>query len=98
MLTKQISLRRLISVTIIACAVLLSGNTVIANQEDSQSTPPCTGDQKGETSDEQDPIKGYPSRERRVGTPTDVENDLDYSFPKDGSLLELMLRSKEAQP
>ena len=45
--------------------------------------------------DERDSIDGYPPRKRRIGGPTDVEWDLDNSFPKSGSLLELMLRSEE---
>jgi hypothetical protein len=31
---------------------------------------------------------GYPARKRKVGTPTDVETDLDESFPKVDSELE----------
>lgn len=42
--------------------------------------------------------KGYPSKGRRIGTPTDVEWDLDHSFPKPDSLLELILRSRQVSP
>ena len=97
MLIKQIS-QFLISVTLIVCAALLTVNNVIANQEDDQPKTSYAGERPCEDSDDQDPIKGYPIRQRRIGTPTDVENDLDNSFPKRGSLLELMLRSKDAQP
>ena len=97
MLVKQI-IQLLISVSIIACAALLTVNDVFANQEDSQAKTSYAGEQPCDNSDNQDFIKGYPTRQRRIGTPTDVENDLDNSFPKRGSLLEMMLRSKDAQP
>ena len=41
--------------------------------------------------------QGYPVRKRRIGGPTDVEWDLDNSFPKRDSALELILRCSENQ-
>ncbi len=47
--------------------------------------------------DKREPIYGYPVRKRRIGGPTDVEWDLDNSFPKSGSLLEMILGCEESQ-
>lgn len=84
-----------ISVAIIACAMLLLCNTMIAAQEEDQPKPPSSFEQQYLSPDEHEPIKGYPVRKRRIGGPMDVEWDLDDSFPKRGSLLELILRCRE---
>ena len=84
-------------VMIISIAVLWFGNNITAAQEDDHPTPSASSAQQSQNPDEQEVIKGYPVRERRVGGPTDVEWDLDNSFPKRGSLLELILRCPENQ-
>jgi len=86
----------LILVAIITCAVLLFGINIIAAQEDDQPTPSASSAQQSQNPDEQKVIKGYPDRERRIGGPTDVEWDLDNSFPKRGSLLELILQCDDS--
>ena len=82
-------------VAIIAFAVLLSGNDVILAREDEEPKRPESAEKQPPSSDEQEAIKGYPVRKRRIGGPTDVEWDLDNSFPKQGSVLELILRRQE---
>ncbi len=64
-------------------------------REVQQIQTPESTTQKSWNPEEQNSVKGYPVRKRRIGGPTDVEWDLDNSFPKSGSLLELMLRSEE---
>ena len=51
--------------------------------------PPC---RTSTHSKDPTPIKGYPLRMRRIGGPTDVEWNLDDSFPKQGSVWELVLK------
>ncbi len=80
---------------IIACAVLSCANNEFLGQEVERPNSTETAAQRPANPDEQKPIYGYPVRKRRIGGPTDVEWDLDNSFPKSGSLLELMLRSEE---
>ena len=80
---------------VIACAMLFLGNAVILAQEEDKPEPADGAQQASPSPDEQDAIKGYPVRERQMGGPTDVEWDLDDSFPKRGSVLELMLRCPE---
>jgi hypothetical protein len=87
----------LILVTIIAIAVLWFDNNNISAQEDDQPTPSAISTQQSPKPDGQEPIKGYPVRERRIGGPTDVEWDLDNSFPKRGSVLELILQCDDSQ-
>ena len=87
----------LILVATIACAVLLIGTGVILAQEDDPPKPSDGFEQHSPSPDEQAPIRGYPVRKRRIGGPTDVEWDLDNSFPKRGSVLELILRCPENQ-
>ncbi|MGD8974017.1 MAG: hypothetical protein PVF14_07240 [Desulfobacterales bacterium] len=82
-------------VAILACAVLLSGNDVILAREDEEPRRLESAEKQPPSSDEQEAIKGYPVRKRYVGGPTDVEWDLDNSFPKRGSVLELILRCQE---
>ena len=84
-----------ISFAIIAFAMLLLCNSMIAAQEEDRPKPPNSFEQQSPGPDEQEPVKGYPERKRRIGGPTDVEWDLDDSFPKRGSLLELILRCVE---
>ena len=42
--------------------------------------------------EETDSVNGYPARKRLIGGPTDVEWDLDNSFPKQGSVWEMVLK------
>jgi hypothetical protein len=87
------SLRRncLILAAFIAWTVLPCANDAILAQENDQPQPAESTGQQPQVSDQQEPIKGYPVRMRRVGTPMDVEYDLDNSFSKSDSLLELIL-------
>jgi len=82
---------------VIACAVLLLGNDVITAREDHQSLTSKSSEQQSPGPDEPEAIKGYPVRKRQIGGPTDVEQDLDNSFPKRGSVLEMLLRCPESQ-
>ena len=82
---------------VIAFAVLLLGNDLILAQEDHQPKPAESSEQQSPGPQKQEPIKGYPVRERQMGGPTDVEWDLDNSFPKRDSVLELILRRRENQ-
>jgi hypothetical protein len=94
---KRLRPRYFILVAVIVCAVLLPGNDVILAIEDDQSMLPESAEQQSAGQDEQEAIKGYPVRKRRIGGPTDVEWDLDNSFPKRGSVLELFLQCDESQ-
>lgn len=87
----------LILVATIVCAVLLPGNDVILAQDDDRPKSSDGLEQQSPSLDEQEVIKGYPVRKRRIGGPTDVEWDLDNSFPKQGSVLELILQCMESQ-
>ena len=80
---------------IIACVVLLLGPDVVRAQEDDPPKPSENSEQQSLSIKDQETIQGYPVRKRRIGGPTDVEWDLDNSFPKQGSVLELMLRCPE---
>jgi hypothetical protein len=90
--------RRYVSlVAIIACAVVLFGNDMTVAREEHPPKPSEGFTQQFPSPDEQELIEGYPVRKRRIGGPTDVEWDLDNSFPKRGSVLELILQCKGAQ-
>ena len=82
---------------VIACVVLLLGPDVVRAQEDDPPKPSENSEQQSPSIKDQETIQGYPVRKRRIGGPTDVEWDLDNSFPKQGSVLELMLRCPESQ-
>ena len=97
MVIKHMSRRCLILAATIACAVLLTGTDVIPAQEDDRPKSSDELEQQSSSPDEQEPIKGYPVRKRRIGGPADVEWDLDNSFPKRGSVLELILRCNDSQ-
>jgi hypothetical protein len=77
--------------------MLFLGNAVILAQEEDKPEPAEGAQQASPSPDEQESIKGYPVRERQMGGPTDVERDLDNSYPKRDSVLELILRSRESQ-
>jgi len=86
---------------IIACALLLTGNNMIAAQEDDQSKASESAEQPSPVMDVQkspDDIaeggEGYHPEGRRVGTPVDVVRDLDFSFPKRDYLLPRLLPQK----
>lgn len=89
--------RPLIFVAIITCVILLCGNDVILARKDDQPRPSESAEKQSPGPDEQEAIKGYPVITRRIGGPTDVEWNLDNSFPKRGSVLELILRYDESQ-
>jgi hypothetical protein len=80
---------------VIVCTVLLLGPDVVTAQENDPPKPSGTGDQQSPSLDKQEAGQGYPVRKRRIGGPTDVEWDLDNSFPKRDSALELILRCSE---
>jgi hypothetical protein len=80
---------------VIACVVLLLGPDVVTAQEDDPPKPSENSEQQSPSIKDQETIQGYPVRKRRIGGPTDVEWDLDDSFPKQGSVLELILRCPE---
>ena len=82
----------LISVVIISFALLLLGNDKTLAREDEPPKSFSAIEQIAPSPYEEEPIKGYPVRKRYVGGPTDVEWDLDDSFPKEGSVLEMILR------
>ena len=81
----------------IACTLPLYGTDILMAQESEKSKTRKSSVQPSPALDEQAPIKGYPVRKRRIGGPTDVEWDLDNSFPKQGSVLELILQCMESQ-
>ena len=85
----------LIFAAAIACAMLPFTNDAILAQENDQPQPGESTGRQSPALEEQEPIQGYPVRMRRIGTPVDVEYDLDNSFPKSGSLIELILGCDE---
>ena len=85
----------LIFAAFIAWAVLPCANDVILAQENDLPHPAESTDLQPPALEKQEPIEGYPVRMRRIGTPVDVEYDLDNSFPKSGSLIELILGCDE---
>ena len=94
-LFKSLKRNCLIIAAFIAWAVLPHANGLILAQENDLPRPGESIDQQSQASDQQEPIKGYPAGMRRIGTPTDVEYDLDNSFPQSDSLLELILGCDE---
>jgi hypothetical protein len=88
----------------IAWSVLVFGYYASANQRADQLNPTDRVEPPSKVLEEQkspdEGIKessGYPPKERQIGTPLDVEWDMDQSFPKKDSLLELMLRTQDSQ-
>jgi len=84
-----------------ACALLLFNSTMITAQEAQEVDQPeliesC--EQQSPSPGERERSRGYPVRERQIGTPIDVEWDLDQSFPKRDSVLELIWRALASQP
>ncbi|MGD8887020.1 MAG: hypothetical protein PVF53_01305 [Desulfobacterales bacterium] len=84
---------------IIAGCILLLGSQMIAAQEDDQPKPLESVEQP--SLDVEEPsegnfegTKGYGDEGRRIGTPTDVERDLDFSFPKRDYVLPRILPRK----
>jgi len=74
---------------IIAWVVLMLGSNMVAAQEDDQPKAPESTvepspilDGPESPDDISEGSAGYHPEGRRVGTPTDVERDLDFSFPK----------------
>ncbi len=82
---------------VIACTVLLLGPDVVTAQEANPPKPSENSEQQSPSPDEQEAGQGYPVRKRQIGGPTDVEWDLDNSFPKRGSVLELILQCPDSQ-
>jgi len=90
-----------ILVTFIAFFMLLFGNNLIAAQEEGQSNSQQSAAQPAVDVDVEEPsegfaegTKGYGDEGRRIGTPTDVERDLDFSFPKRDYVLPRILPQK----
>jgi hypothetical protein len=94
---KPMKLRFLVTVAIVAWSVMMLGNGRVLGQEETPAKPAQGTEQVSACTDEQEPIKGYPAKKRYIGGPTDVEWNLDNSFPKRGSLLELILGCPENQ-
>jgi len=82
---------------VIVCTCLLLVPDVVTALENDPPKPSDGFEQHSPSPDEQAPIRGYPVRKRRIGGPTDVEWDLDNSFPKQGSVLELFLQCQESE-
>ena len=93
--SRFVTRRCLILVAIATSFAVLYLNDQILAQENNQSYASEKTEQQPSSPDDQEPIRGYPVRERRIGTPTDIEWDLDNSFPESDSLLELILRCDE---
>ena len=81
--------------------MLLPGGPVIAAQENdryasSENTeqPPPVLDVQKSPDDIAEGDEGYHPQGRRVGTPTDVDRDLDFSFPKRDYVLPRLLPQK----
>jgi hypothetical protein len=81
--------------------MLLFSNSMLAAQEDDQSKPSESDAQQSpvlEVQKNPDDIsegpEGYHPEGRRIGTPTDVDRDLDYSFPKRDYVLPRILPTK----
>ena len=84
-------------ITLVTFAILLLGPGIVSAHEEGRSTSSNRSGQQLQEPAEPATSRGYPVRKRRIGGPTDVEWDLDSSFPKRGSLLELILRCLESQ-
>ena len=89
---------RIIAVVIAGAVLLLGCSWGVTAQQEEQPMRSGSDVQSSEVPDEQEVIRGYPPKSRRIGTPTDVEWDLDDSFPKSGSVLEWFLRYLEDRP
>ena len=94
-------LLRLLFIPVVACAVLLLTAAAVVAQENAQPKPPESKEQSSPVLDVQkspDDIsvgrEGYNPEGRRIGTPTDVERDLDFSFPKRDYVLPRILPKK----
>ena len=87
----------LVLVALVTLVVFSFGPATVAAHEKDRSTPSDNASQYSQEPAEPATSGGYPVRQRRVGGPTDVDWDLDSSFPKRGSLLELILRCLESQ-
>jgi hypothetical protein len=81
----------------VVCALPLVGTDMLTAQESEKSKARKDPVQQSPILNEQNPTTGYPVRNRRIGGPTDVEWDLDNSFPKRGSMLELILQCDDSQ-
>ena len=81
----------------VACALPLFGADILMAQESEKPKAQKGSVQQPLYPDEKDLTMGYPVRKRRIGGPTDVKWDLDNSFPKRGSVLELILQCRENQ-
>ena len=80
---------------VVACVATICANDAVPARQVNQFQSLSDTEQKPPDNDEKERIKGYPLRKRQIGTPMDVEWNLDNSFPKSGSVLEMMLRSRE---
>ena len=83
--------------TVIVCTAFLICIDAVRAQEDDPPKSSQNSAKQAPSIDGQEVTPGYPVRKRRIGGPTDVEWDLDDSFPKQGSLLELILQCPPRQ-
>ena len=83
---------------IITWATLICPEDAILALEKYQVQSADTIDVQSTEASAKETIKGYPAGKRRIGTPMDVEWNLDNSFPKSGSLLELILDCSDDSP
>ncbi|MGD9290281.1 MAG: hypothetical protein PVG74_21865 [Desulfobacterales bacterium] len=86
----------MLTAVIVSTALLIYYDDVWA-QDDNPPKSSQNSAQQTPSIDDQQVTHGYPARKRRIGGPTDVEWDLDDSFPKQGSLLELILQCPEGR-
>ena len=77
---------------IFAGATLLLNANILKAQKDIIPEPDKVSYATSQIPDKPHDLYGYPERKRRVGGPTDVEWNLDDSFPKKGSVWELVLK------
>lgn len=72
---------------IVVCVMILLGNEAISAQEEDQPKSPKNASQQSPFPVEQENPERYPKDEWPVGTPIDVEQDLDTSSPQRDSVL-----------
>ena len=97
-LADRIRIKVTIGAAIMACALLLFDSAMIAAQEVGQPKPaesaePSSAVRGGQKTPEDVNLgrEGYHPERRRIGTPIDVDRDLDFSFPKRDHILPRLL-------
>jgi len=81
----------------VSAFVLLLDVGLIAAQENDRPEPVEDAESASLSPDEQDEPVGYPSEERDFDTPTDINEHLDNSFPKQDSVLPGLLPERWAE-